>query len=101
MEPQLLKLFALHVPVIELVLKGSAIYLLLLALFRFVLHREWREFGVIDLVVLVLIAETAQNTMSGDYTSVPEGAILIGTLLAWHVLFNRLWFRMRMKGHST
>jgi len=37
-EPQLLKLFALHVPVIELVLKGSAIYLLLFTLFRFVLR---------------------------------------------------------------
>jgi hypothetical protein len=90
----LLKLFAMNVPAIELVLRGTAIYLLLFVLFRFVLRRESVSFGMADLLVLVLISETAQNTMTGEFTTIPEGAVLIATILGWHVLFNWLWFRL-------
>jgi uncharacterized membrane protein YcaP (DUF421 family) len=81
-------LFAFNVPTIELVLEGTAIYLLLFLLFRFVVRREVVPFGIAELLVLVLIAEASQNTMTGEQTTLPEDVILAGTVLVWHFLFR-------------
>jgi len=97
-EPQSLKLFAVNVPAIEIVLQGTAIYLLLLLLFRFVVPREVGRFGVADMLVLVLIVEAMQSTMTGEYTTLSEGAILAGTILGWHFLFRWLGFHFRWFG---
>jgi hypothetical protein len=39
--------------------------------------------GVADILVLVIVADAAQNAMSGEYKSVTDGAILVGTIVAW------------------
>ena len=88
MEPTPLTLFAFNVPAIELVLQGTAIYLLLFLLFRFVVRRQVVPFGIAELLVLVLIADASQNAMTGEHTTLSEDAILAGTVLAWHLLFR-------------
>ncbi len=67
----------------ELVLRGTIMYLGLFAMMRFALKRQAGGIGTTDVLVIVLLAEVAGNGFSADYTSVVEGAVLIGTILFW------------------
>jgi uncharacterized membrane protein YcaP (DUF421 family) len=89
----LVDLFRVQMPVWEIVVRGSAIYLSLWALFRFVVHRDVGAVGIADILVLVLVADAAQNAMAGEYRTISEGLILIATLIGWNVLFDWLAYR--------
>lgn len=78
---------------IELVVRGTLTFFFLFCLFRFVVHRDVGALGISDLLVLVIIADASQNAMSGDYKSVPDGFVLIGTIIGWSLLLNYLSFR--------
>jgi uncharacterized membrane protein YcaP (DUF421 family) len=88
-----LKLFAIDLPVWEIVLRGTAIYWFLFALFRFVLPREVGAVGVADLLVLVLVADAAGNAMAGGYNTISAGFVLIGTIVGWNALTDWLAWR--------
>lgn len=66
----------------ELVLRGSITYLAIFALLR-VLRRESGSFSISDLIVVVVVADAAQNAMAGQYQSVTDGIILVATIVAW------------------
>lgn len=85
--------FVLDTPILETVLRGSVVYLALFTLLRLVLQRESGGVGITDLLVIVLIADAAQNAMAGSYTSVPDGLLLVTTIVGWDYLLNRLAFR--------
>ena len=87
-------LFKVHVPVLELVLRGTLVYWLLFCLFRFVLRRDVGAVGIADLLLLVIIADAAQNAMAGSYQTVSEGAILVGTIAGWNWLLDMLAYRI-------
>ena len=53
------------------------------ALLRFVLKREAGTLAITDLLVVVLIADAAQNAMADDYRSVPDGLLLVATIVFW------------------
>ena len=76
----------------EIVLRGTFVYLLLFFVLR-VLRREAGALGISDLLVVVLIADAAQNAMSSEYKSVTEGAVLVGTIVAWDYLLDWVGFR--------
>jgi len=80
--------FGLSVPPLELIVRGSAMYLLLFLLFRVVVRRRVGAVGMADILVLVIVADAAQNAMAGEYKSVTDGAILVGTILAWDMLID-------------
>jgi len=82
------------VPPLELIIRGSAMYLLLFLLFRVVVRRRVGAVGMADILVLVIVADAAQNAMSGEYKSVTDGAILVGTILAWDMLIDWLNYRV-------
>ncbi|MDQ3260800.1 MAG: DUF421 domain-containing protein [Pseudomonadota bacterium] len=86
-------LFGIQVSIAELVLRGSAIYLFLFLVFRFVLRRDVGSLGVADILLLVLLADAAQNAMAGEYKSISEGLILVGTIIGWNLLLDWLTFR--------
>src|SRR4029434_8592627 len=76
----------------ELVLRATVKYLLILAGFR-VFRREAGSLSVSDLLVVVLIADAAQNGMAGEYKSLTEGAIVVATIFAWNYALDWLAFR--------
>jgi uncharacterized membrane protein YcaP (DUF421 family) len=78
----------------ELVVRGSVMYLLILAGFR-MFRREAGELSVPDLLVVVLIADAAQNGMAGEYRSLTEGATLVATIFAWNYGLDWLAYRSR------
>lgn len=86
-------LFGLTQPVAETVVRGSVMYLFLLLLFRLVIRRDVGAIGIADILVLVIIADAAQNGIAGDYRSITDGIILIATIASWNLLFDWLSFR--------
>jgi uncharacterized membrane protein YcaP (DUF421 family) len=91
---EVIALLRVETPVWQIVLRGSAIYWLLLLLFRFVVRRDVGAVGIADLLVLVLVADAAQNAMAGDYRTVGDGALLILTLIGWNFAVDWLAFRI-------
>lgn len=88
-------LFQVHVPAHELILRGTLVYWLLFLIFRFILRRDVGAVGIADILLLVIVADAAQNAMSGGYDTVAEGAILVGTIVAWNWLLDFLSFHSK------
>ena len=88
------EIFGISVSPLELIIRGTAMYLFLFLLFRVVVRRRVGAIGMADILILVIIADAAQNAMSGEYKSVTEGAILVGTIMFWNVAIDWLNFRM-------
>lgn len=89
------KLFALQTPPVEILIRGSLIYLALFAMLRILLKRESGTTGVTDLLVVVLIADAAQNGMAGDYISVSDGLLLVAVIIGWSFLLDALAYRWK------
>jgi uncharacterized membrane protein YcaP (DUF421 family) len=77
---------------IEIILRGSLIYLALFGLLRLVLKREAGKLGLADLLLIVLIADAAQNGMASNYHSVTDGVILVATLVFWNFALDWLGY---------
>ena len=76
----------------EIFIRGSIIYLLLFFLLRF-LRREGGQIGIADVLVVVVIADAAQNGMAGTYNSITEGVLLIATIMGWDYALDWLGYR--------
>ena len=87
------EVFGFSVSPFELVVRGSVVYLVLFAIFRIVLQRDVGSIGIADVLFVVLIADASQNAMAGEYRTVSDGMVLIGTLVAWNVAIDRLAYR--------
>lgn len=84
--------FVPAIGVAEVVLRGSIMYLCMLFILRFIGRRQAGSFGPADLLVVVMIADAAQNALGKDYGSVTEGIALVLTITAWeHVLDWLSW----------
>ena len=88
------QIFGVSVPPLELIVRGTAMYFFLFLLFRVVVRRRVGSVGMADILVLVIIADAAQNAMSGEYKSFTEGAILVGTIVGWNMAIDWLNFRV-------
>lgn len=87
------ELFGLSVSPLELFIRGSAMYLFLFIIFRVVVKRRIGSVGMADILILVIVADAAQNGMSGEYKSVTDGFILVATLVGWNMLIDFLTYR--------
>lgn len=77
----------------ELVVRGSAMFLFLFVLFRVVVKRRVGSIGMADILIIVIVADAAQNGLSGEYKTVTEGFILVGTLVGWNMAIDWAAFR--------
>jgi uncharacterized membrane protein YcaP (DUF421 family) len=78
--------------VAEIILRGTVVYLFLFFILR-ILRRETGAIGISDLLLIVLIADAAQNAMSSDYKSVTDGAILVSTIAFWDYFLDWIAYR--------
>ena len=88
------ELFRLDDP-LELFVRGSAVYWFLFLLFRIVLRRDVGSIGIADVLVLVLVADAAQNAMAGGYESISDGIVLVMTIAGWIYLFDWASFHFK------
>lgn len=85
-------LLTFEISPLEIVVRGSVMYLSLFALLRTVLKRETGSTDITDLLVVVLLADAAQSGMAGAYQSLPDGLLLVGTILFWSHALNFLGY---------
>jgi uncharacterized membrane protein YcaP (DUF421 family) len=81
------------IPLIEIILRGSVMYLSLFLLLRVTLKRQGGTLGMTDLLLIVLLADASQNAMAGDYKSLPDGILLVATIIFWSYALDWLSFR--------
>jgi uncharacterized membrane protein YcaP (DUF421 family) len=86
------EMFGLTVSPAEMLIRGTAMYWFLFVLFRVVIRRRVGAVGISDMLLLVIIADAAQNAMSGEYKSITDGCILVGTIVAWNVFVDWLTY---------
>jgi uncharacterized membrane protein YcaP (DUF421 family) len=77
----------------EVMMRGTLMYLALFIILRFIGRRQAGHFGPADLLVIVLIADAAQNGLGKDYQSVTEGIVLVMTIVGWEYLLDWLAWR--------
>ncbi len=87
------QILALDIPIVEIFFRGSAVYLVLFFLLRFLLRREAGTVGITDLLVIVLLADATQNAMAGNYHSITAGLMLAATIIGWSYTLDWLGFR--------
>lgn len=80
-------------PLLEIFIRGTLTYLALFALLRITYNRTSSSIGMTDLLVIVLIADAAQNAMAGDYTSWTDGLFLVLVIVGWAYAIDALAFR--------
>ena len=79
--------------VLDLFLRGTVMYLAIFVLLRLVLRRQVGDIGTSDVLVIVLLAEVSGNAMAANAASLPEGVVLVGTVLLWSYLIEWVQFR--------
>jgi len=80
--------------VAEMMVRGTIMYIALFVLLRVILKRQSGALGVTDLLVVVLIADAAQNGMAKEYRSVTEGVVLVATIIGWDYALDWLGYRV-------
>ena len=85
-------IFFPSVNVAEIFLRGTIVYLFLFFVLR-LLRREAGAISISDLLVVVLVADAAQNAMASDYKSITDGVILVGAIAFWDFFLNWLGYR--------
>ncbi len=63
------EIFVPSLPLFETILRGSVVYLVLFSLLQLILKRVAGTVGLADLLLVVLIADAAQNAMASGYRS--------------------------------
>ena len=91
--------FSLDVSWLEIIVRGTIIYISLFILLRVVLKRQAGSLGMTDLLLITLIADASQNAMAGEYHSVPAGIILVSTIIFWTYAFDWLSYRSSWFSH--
>ena len=89
----LVDVFGMTMPVLELVLRGTVMYWFLFAVFRLVLRRDTGAMGLTDFLFIVLLGDAAQNGMIGQASSATDAITLIATLVFWNVLIDWASYR--------
>ena len=81
--------------VAEIMLRGTVMYLSLFVILRFVMVRQTSTIGIADILVIVVIADAAQNGFAKEYKSLTEGIVLVLTIVFWNLFLN--WISYRFK----
>ena len=80
--------------IVEIIARGSIMYLVIFAMMRFILKRQSGGLSTPDVLLVVLLADAAQNGMAGEYRSVTEGIMLVGTIIFWNFAIDWLEYQV-------
>lgn len=87
--------FVPHESLLEILIRGTIMYLGIFLMLR-IFRRQAGSFSIADLIVIVIIADAAQNGMAGDSKSVTESILLIGTIIFWDFFLDWLGFKSKL-----
>ncbi|WP_166027650.1 DUF421 domain-containing protein [Streptomyces chilikensis] len=86
-------LFVPSVPPLELFLRGTVSFLVLLAMMRVVGQRESGGLGISDILVVVLVAGAMGPSLEGDSSAVPDGLLVAATIVFWSLVIDAVAYR--------
>jgi uncharacterized membrane protein YcaP (DUF421 family) len=81
--------------ILEMIVRGSLSYVALFLILRFLMKRQSSTIGIADILVIVVIADAAQNGFSKEYRSVTESIVLVLTIVFWDFALNWLGFHVK------
>jgi uncharacterized membrane protein YcaP (DUF421 family) len=90
--------FVPDVSLFEMVARGVIVYLAIFILLRVVLRNRMGTLTTSDVLVLVLIADAAQNAVASEYRSITDGVVLIATIIGMSFLFDWLGYHVAFLG---
>lgn len=85
-------MFALDTHPLEVVIRGSLMFLGIFVLLRVILKRQSGAVSMSDLLLITLLADASQNGMAGEYKSVTDGMLLVATIIGWNFALDWLVF---------
>jgi uncharacterized membrane protein YcaP (DUF421 family) len=91
-------LFRPSVPLLELVVRGSFVYLALLAFLAVARNREAGVLSTNNMLVLVLMAAATHHALVGESTSITDGLVVVATILSWSYVLDWLSYRVPVVG---
>src|SRR3982750_427822 len=83
--------------ILEILIRGTIMYLGMYSILR-IFRRQSGSIGVADLLVIVVIADAAQNGMAGDSRSITEALLLIVVIVLWDFFLDWLGFKFTFAG---
>jgi len=86
------------VPVWEVVVRTVVVYVAVFALLRVAGKRELGQMSVLDLVVILVIANAVQNAMNGGDNSLTDGIVAAATLVGLNLVMSRFGRRIPLFG---
>lgn len=90
-----MNLFAFEANPLELFIRATVIWWFIFLMLRFVMRRDLGEVRAADILLLVLIADAAQNGLANEYKSLSEGLFMISSLFFWNWLLDILGSRFK------
>lgn len=87
------ELFVPTMPLLEIFLRGTIMYLGLFLLLRIILKRETGSLNISDLLMVVLLSEAASNGIGGNYKSVTDGLLLVLVIIFWNLVLDWAGYR--------
>lgn len=97
MSPDWLEVLALKTPLLELAARGVLLYVGILLLLRIMPRRMAGELAAMDLVLILLITESASHAL-GDFESVGDGLVQIGIVGLLALLVDMASFHVPIIG---
>lgn len=81
-------------PIAELIARATAIYFLLFVLMRVGGRRLFAKLSMSDILLVLLLAVTVREAITGGFKTVGDAAILTITLLFWNRVIDRLAYHV-------
>ena len=91
--PDWAEILAISVPIGELFIRGTLVFLGLMLMLRVIGQREAGGLGLTDLLVVVLVVDAASAGLTGETDSIGDGLVLVITILFWSVALDAVSYR--------
>jgi uncharacterized membrane protein YcaP (DUF421 family) len=86
--------FNIDLPVLEIFVRGSIMYLAVFTILRFSGRRLMGELAMVDFIFVLFLAIVADRAMMGNQSSIGSGITLLGTIVFWNYMLNWLAYRI-------
>lgn len=91
--PHWADVFSLSTPILEILVRGTVMFLAIFTLMRVTGKREAGAHSITDLLVVVLVAEAAAHGMAGEARGIADSVLLVATILGWSVALDAIAYR--------
>jgi uncharacterized membrane protein YcaP (DUF421 family) len=88
------ELFRVDIPLLEIFIRGTVMYLTVFAILRMTGRRLMGELAMVDFIFVLFLAIVADRAMMGNQHSIGSGIALLGTIVFWNYALNWLSYRI-------